>query len=139
MESLKQCVCTVGRRDMTIADVESDLRVRIVDVSVILRTNTTTFVPYARSSTRKESARWNSLQHDTSVVCPDQACRDVAGTSREDAKLGRLPGWNLVRAERSSICVYAFVRGSWSTEAMTNKMIYIIHVIFPTVCVPFRV
>ena len=28
---------------------------------------------------------------------------------RENAKLGRSPGWNLVRAERSKLCVYAFV------------------------------
>ena len=43
------------------------------------------------------------------MVCAYQACRDVAGTSREDAKLGRSPGWNLVRAERSRLCVYAFL------------------------------
>ena len=35
---------------------------------------------------------------------------DVAGTSREDAKLARSPGWILVRAERSRLCVYAFVQ-----------------------------
>ena len=50
------------------------------------------------------------LQHDLSVVCCYQACRDVAGTSREEAKLGRPPGWNLVRAERSRLCIYAFLQ-----------------------------
>ena len=44
------------------------------------------------------------------MVFAYQACRDVAGTSREEAKLGRPPGWNLVRAERSRLCVYAFVQ-----------------------------
>ena len=44
------------------------------------------------------------------MVCAYQTCRDVGGTSREDAKLGRSPGWNRVRAERSRICVYAFVQ-----------------------------
>ena len=43
------------------------------------------------------------------MVCSDQACRDAAGTSREDVKLGFSPGWNLVRAERSRLCIYAFV------------------------------
>ena len=43
------------------------------------------------------------------MVCSYQACRDVAGTSREDAKLGRSPGWNLVRAERSRLCINALV------------------------------
>ena len=50
------------------------------------------------------------LQHDPSVVCAYETCRDVAGTSPEDAKSGRSPGWNLVRAERSRLCVYAFVQ-----------------------------
>ena len=49
------------------------------------------------------------LQHDPSVICSYQACRDVSGTSREDAKLRRSPGWNLVRAKRSRLSVYAFV------------------------------
>ena len=60
-ESLKQFVRTVGRRDMMIADVGRDLRVKSVDVRGILRRNATTCVPYARTSKRKESARWNSF------------------------------------------------------------------------------
>ena len=38
---------------MTIADVESDLRVRSADVRVILRTFVTTCVSYARTFTKK--------------------------------------------------------------------------------------
>ena len=43
------------------------------------------------------------------MVCFYQACSDVAGTIREDAKLGRSPGWNLLGDERSRLCKYAFV------------------------------
>ena len=53
------------------------------------------------------------LQHNPSVLCAYLKFRDVAGTSREDAKLGRSPGWILVRAERSRLCVYAFVQRKW--------------------------
>ena len=49
------------------------------------------------------------LQLDPPVLRPYLACRDVAGTIREDAKLKRLPGWNPVRAERPRLCLYAFV------------------------------
>ena len=49
------------------------------------------------------------LQLDPSVVCSYQACSTVAEPSREDAKVGRSLGWNLVRAEHSRICIYAFV------------------------------
>ena len=61
VESFKQCVRTVGQRDMTIADVGRDLSVKSVDVRGILRENATTYVPYARTSKRKESVRWNSF------------------------------------------------------------------------------
>ena len=53
-ESFKQFVRTVGRRDMMIADVGRDLRVKSVDVRGILRKDATTYVPCARTSTRKE-------------------------------------------------------------------------------------
>ena len=49
------------------------------------------------------------LQHDPQVVCPHQACRHVTRESGEDVKLERSPGWNLVRAERSKLCIFAFV------------------------------
>ena len=49
------------------------------------------------------------LQHDSAVVQTDQACGPVAGSSGEDVKLERSPGLNLVRAERSDCCIYAFV------------------------------
>ena len=49
------------------------------------------------------------LQPDPQVVRSDQACWDASAGSRRNAKLGSSPGWNLVRAERSNLCVYAFV------------------------------
>ena len=49
------------------------------------------------------------LQHDPPVVRSDQTRRDVAGKGREDVKLGRSPGLNLVREERSSLCIIAYV------------------------------
>ena len=43
------------------------------------------------------------------MVQPDQACGAATRGRREDVKLGRSPGWNLVRVERSDCCIYAFV------------------------------
>ncbi|CAI5701516.1 unnamed protein product [Peronospora effusa] len=43
------------------------------------------------------------------MVQPSQARRDVPRETREDGKLGRSPGWNLVRAERSNCCIFAYV------------------------------
>ena len=60
------------------------------------------------------------LQPDPQVVCSDQACWDASAESRRDAKLGRSPGWNLVRAERSKLCVYAFVEKR-STDQDVNQ------------------
>ena len=49
------------------------------------------------------------LHHDPRLVRPEQACRDAAREDREDVKLGRSPGLNLVRAERSGLCIIAYV------------------------------
>ncbi|OWY98545.1 hypothetical protein PHMEG_00030667 [Phytophthora megakarya] len=43
------------------------------------------------------------------MVRSDSTRRAVPRTSREDVKLGRSPGWNPVRAERSRYCIYAYV------------------------------
>ena len=43
------------------------------------------------------------------VVRANQARRNVSARSEENVKLGRSPGWNLARAERSKLCVYAYV------------------------------
>ncbi|POM79452.1 Hypothetical protein PHPALM_2879, partial [Phytophthora palmivora] len=49
------------------------------------------------------------LQFDPSVVRPHQTRWDVARRRGEDVKLELSPGWNLVRAERSKISIYAYV------------------------------
>ena len=46
------------------------------------------------------------LQLYFSVVCSSQARQAVAGTSPEDAKLGRSTDWNLVRAASSRLFIY---------------------------------
>ena len=50
-----------------------------------------------------------ALQSDSPVVQPDQARGAAARGGGEDVKLERSPGLNLVRAERSNCCIYAFV------------------------------
>ncbi|OWZ17067.1 Eukaryotic/viral aspartic protease [Phytophthora megakarya] len=49
------------------------------------------------------------LQPDTQMVRSDSRRRAVPRTTREDVKLGRSPGWNPVRAERSRYYIYAYV------------------------------
>ncbi|OWY96896.1 LOW QUALITY PROTEIN: hypothetical protein PHMEG_00032718 [Phytophthora megakarya] len=49
------------------------------------------------------------LQSDPQMIRSDSTRRAVPRTSREDVKLGRSPGWNPVRAERSRYCIYAYV------------------------------
>ena len=48
-----------------------------------------------------------ALQLDPQLIRADQARAE----DRRDVKLVRLPGWNLVRAECSRLCMYAFVKG----------------------------
>ena len=61
------------------------------------------------------------LHHDPSVVRPSQACGHTPGEGREDVKLGRSPGWNLVRAERSRLCIYAYVEEDRRIKKLTNR------------------
>ena len=49
------------------------------------------------------------LQHDPQLVRADQARWSTSDQGGGDAKLGRSPGWNLLRDERFRLCVYAFV------------------------------
>ncbi|OWY95134.1 hypothetical protein PHMEG_00034942, partial [Phytophthora megakarya] len=62
-----------------------------------------------RDARRREVPNGGILQSDPPVVCPEQTCWDVASERGEDAKLERSPGWNLVRAERSELCIFAYV------------------------------
>ena len=54
------------------------------------------------------------------MVQPGQARRDVAGKSREDDKLERSPGLNLVRAGRSDCHVFAYVEKSSKEDIGTT-------------------
>ena len=49
------------------------------------------------------------LQSDAHVVCAYQTHRNVYVRGGVDVKPERSPGWNLVRAERFRLCIYAFV------------------------------
>ena len=49
------------------------------------------------------------LQHNSPMVRANQARRNAPTKGRRNVKLGRSPGWNLVRAERSRLCIYAYV------------------------------
>ena len=53
------------------------------------------------------------------MVQPGQARRDAAGKSREDDKLERSPGLNLVRAGRSDCHVFAYVEKSSKEDVGT--------------------
>ncbi|GMF34367.1 unnamed protein product [Phytophthora fragariaefolia] len=44
-----------------------------------------------------------------SVVQPHQACWNVTWQRGEDVKLGRSPGWHLVRAERSELYIFTYI------------------------------
>ena len=56
------------------------------------------------------------------MVCADQTCWDAPTGCRGDVKLGRSPGRNLLRAERSRLCIYAFVEKR-STNQEINQWI----------------
>ncbi|OWZ10789.1 reverse transcriptase [Phytophthora megakarya] len=53
--------------------------------------------------------RGHPTDSDPQMVRSDSTRRVVPRTSREDVKLGRSPGWNPVRAERSRYCIYSYV------------------------------
>ncbi|POM70504.1 LOW QUALITY PROTEIN: Hypothetical protein PHPALM_13041, partial [Phytophthora palmivora] len=54
------------------------------------------------------------------LVRPHQTRWDVARRRGEDVKLERSPGWNLVRAERSKICIYAYVEKGTGPLKVSN-------------------
>ena len=79
------------------------------------------------------------LQFDSSIVQTHQERRNVAGERLEDDKLERSPGLNLVRVERSSFFIFAYVekepkeeRG-FSTKKIDNiskiGKYYMVHVV----------
>ena len=50
------------------------------------------------------------VQFDPQALRARQACRNVPAHGEGNVKLGRSPGWNLARADRSRRCIYAYVK-----------------------------
>ena len=62
------------------------------------------------------------LQLNPQVARADQACWDASEEYRGDVILGPSPGWNLVRAKRFWLCIYALVERTF-TDQDVNKQI----------------
>ena len=67
---------------------------------------------------RADNAPWRSS--DPQVVRADQARGATPDQGGGDVKLGRSPGWNLVQAERSRLCIYAFVETERIDQGSNN-------------------
>ena len=67
------------------------------------------------------------LQLNPQVVFANQARRNVFARSEENVKLGRSPGWNLARAERSKFCIYAYIRKNKGVHGVKDAFIPIIN------------
>ena len=76
------------------------------------------------------------LQSDAQVVCAYQARRTVYVRGGGDVKLGRSSGWNLVRAERSRLCIYAFVEKQAKNQAVNDQVESIPNIHNNSTCVP---
>ena len=62
------------------------------------------------------------FQFGPNVVRAHEACWNVSAQGEGDVKLERSPGWNLARAERSRLCIYAFVEGSRSDQEVNDRI-----------------
>ena len=94
---------TIDRSGIMIVVARSDCHSRSVAAKCIHRTRVSTHVKLVEKRMRVASALGEVLQFDAQVVCAYQARRNVSVRGVGDVKLGRSPGWNLHRAERSSI------------------------------------
>ncbi|POM63372.1 Hypothetical protein PHPALM_21243, partial [Phytophthora palmivora] len=65
--------------------------------------------PDHRSRIQSSGSDWNRCSHSGSKKHSDLGCWRRLTCHKKDVKLGRSPGWNPVRAERSRYCIYAFV------------------------------
>ncbi|POM71342.1 Hypothetical protein PHPALM_12106 [Phytophthora palmivora] len=61
------------------------------------------------------------------VVRPHETRWDAARRRGEDVKLERSPGWNLVRAERSKLWIYAYVEKKAGSKVSKRKNRHTIH------------
>ena len=60
------------------------------------------------------------LQLGQQVVRARQACWDVFSEGQGNVKLGSSPVWNLARAERSRLCICAFVERRLEDQGVKN-------------------
>ena len=77
-----------------------------------------------------------ALQFDEQVVCAYQARRNVSVRVTGNVKLGRSPGWNLVRAKRSRICIYASVKRQLKDREVADQAEPIARIRNNSTCVP---
>ena len=76
------------------------------------------------------------LQCDQQVVWAHQARMNVSVRGGGDVKLGRSPGWNLVRAESYRLCTYAFVARKVKDQEANDQAEPIANIRNDSTCVP---
>ena len=62
------------------------------------------------------------FQFGPKVVRAYEACWNVSAQGGGDVKLERSSGWNLARAERSRLCIYAFVEGPGRDREINDRI-----------------
>ena len=76
-----------------------------------------------RTDTRQwQMPRGRIFQLDPKVVHDHEECWNVFAQGGGDVKLGRSPGWNLERAERSWLWTYAFVEGLQKDQEINDQI-----------------
>ena len=85
---------------------------------------------------RVASAFGKFQQSDAQVVCAYQARRNVSVRGGGDVKLGRSPGWNLIRSGRSRLCIYAFVERQVKYQEVNGRAESIAKIRNVLTCVP---
>ena len=76
------------------------------------------------------------LQYDAPVVCAYQSRRNISVRGGGNVKLGRSPGWNLVRAGRSRLCIYAFDEKEVKDQEVNDQAGSIANIRNDSTCVP---
>ena len=62
------------------------------------------------------------FQFGPKVVRVYEACWNVSAQGGGDVKLERSPGWNLAQAERSRLCICAFVEGPPIDQEVNDRI-----------------
>ena len=104
-----------------IMDAESDWLARSAAVMDIHRTSVSTRVRLVESAWEWQVSFENILQFDAQVICAYQARRNGSIRGGGNVKLGFLTGFNLVRAERSWLCIYALVERQVKDQEINDQ------------------